>query len=655
MKAKKVLLFFLLCTVFFINTENIHGTVPAVSSVLTPRDGYFEAYIVIPKRATGIERYAADELAKYIRKITGTEILVIKEKPVLDYFGFYIGMTDTGGKYAPSAISNYEGANGFRIKSVPHGLVIVGGDDVSTLFGIYTFLEEYQECGWFMPYELGEVVPKRESISIPENIDITQVPDIPIRWIGGDDWALKNRMNTNININEHETGVIFKWNFHSYQYLLPAEKYFEDHPEYYSLINKKNMKYYHGKEIEQDAVRYWGITDNRKIHWQTCTSNPEVVKRMTGSIIDTLEHNPDIQFISLTANDGYGFCQCSRCNELKEPERENDRPGIMTGLIHTFNNEVAGRVKKYTPDKLIKTGAYANYFRYPLNPKYKPEDNLVLQVTPNIMFCHNHSITDSGCPYNADFITDFRRWQENIKHLHIYGYNSLHGWANLPWPMVHALRKDIPEYHRLGIELFFTQYWYLSLSYALNYHIAARLIWNSSLDVDELITVFCEKMYGAAASRMEKYHRFLENSWENNPNHVGYWVEPVTLSMPKFYPPDMITEADRLLQEAEQVKADSLSMKRVHSIRVDFDYLRLVLNYLKTISEPFEGIDSERDSDKWDAAVRHAESIGNILSETILKYVEEHYPESQKTHWGTAVENMLRSHLYPDRFIKNKN
>ena len=73
--------------------------------------------------------------------------------------------------------------------------MIIGGDDLSNIFGVYTFLEEYQGCGWFLPGDLGEVVPPKDGILIPGNIDITRVPDIPIRWMGGGDWALKNHSN----------------------------------------------------------------------------------------------------------------------------------------------------------------------------------------------------------------------------------------------------------------------------------------------------------------------------------------------------------------------------------------------------------------------------------------------------------------------------
>ena len=215
--------------------------------------------------------------------------------------------------------------------------------------------------------------------------------------------------------------------------------------------------------------------------------------------------------------------------------------------------------------------------------------------------------------------------------------------------MVHCIEKDIPYYHSIGIELFFTQYWYQSLSYALNYHVAAKLAWNTSADVDLLITDLCKKMYGAAAPAMERYHRFLEDSWEKNPNHVGYFVEPVTLSMSKFYPPELMAEADELLGKAESIDADSLSKERVRQIRIDFNYLRLWLNYLEAISKPFAGIDSTANPSGWNEACGQAASIGEVISKNIIRYMDDHYPEYLRTYWGGIPQRMLQAHRYPER------
>lgn len=607
--------------------------------MLLPQNRSFNAYIVVPHRASEIERFAAAELAEYINKITGVRISVIREQASLDYFGICIGLTERGASYAPARKSQYDGANGFRIKSIPNGLIIVGGDELSTLYGVYAFLEEYQGCGWFMPFELGEVVPRREGIIIPENLDVTQIPDIPIRWMGDGDWALKNRMNAAIEINGHRAGVINRWNFHTFATLVPDSRYFEDHPEYFSMTDTTRIK--------QRAER-----------GQFCTSNPEVIRVVSQRLIYEMTKDPEINFIGLTANDWYNYCSCSRCDAQVIPEWKDDMHGLASGPIHIFNNEVARRVGKPYPDKYIKGGAYHGYVRYPKDPNYKPEENLALIFTPHIHYCHNHSIVDKNCPYVVDFMKDYYDWAENSKHMQIFAYECLHGWAQLPWPMVHVLKGDMPEYHRTGVEQFYTQALEGTFeAYALNYYVASKLAWNSSLDVKDLVKEFCRKMYGQAGPAMEEYFWFIENTWENNPGHVAYRTAPIPVSLMEFFTPEVVLEADRLLREAEAVNIDENSKKRIHLIRVDFDYLRLVMNYFYAISEPFEGI-NQNDEKALENAARKTESIGKALAPTIRKYLEENYPSALQYSWARGgVERILESHTaspnYQMSFLRN--
>ncbi len=610
-------------------THNACGQSKGIN--LIPENGYFKACIVIPDRATEVERYAAEELKNYVGTMTGGDISVVRESKHGDFFGFFIGRTAAGGRYARPVISPFEGANGFRLKAIPNGLVIIGADDLSTLFGVYAFLEEYQGCGWFLPDELGEVVPRTSGIFIPDGLDVTQVPDIPIRWIASGDLGLKTRMNTSVRLNGHDVGVVNQWHYHTFNLVLPPEHYFGDHPEYFSIPE--------GERIGSGR-------------WQICTSNPEAIKLIAQHLIENLRHNPDVSFISLGGNDWRGWCQCTRCKAHMEPERADDPYGWVSSLIFTFDNAVARRVKKYCPGQFIKTGAYFHgYQRYPLDPSYKPEENLAIQVC-HLGQCHVHSILDPECPYNVDYMIDFRKWAENSAHLHIYEYACLHGWAQLPWPMAHCLKVDMPEYHRSGAEMFYTQAVEGTFeAYAMHYFIAAKLAWDASLDVDDLITEFCSKMYGEAGPAMERYFRMMEGSWESSGVHFSYMIEPASVSMVKLFPAELIAKADGALHDAESIAGDPSVQRRIQLIRTDFDYLRMVLHYLHAISAPFSCIDREKDPAGWEDAAAQAVSIGEMIAPTIWKFLEEHYPGTVQPETWTrqGVTGILRTHMNPER------
>ncbi len=612
-----------LAAIFMTFSSRISRAHPDIDPASAVRSGH----IIIPERPTAIERHAAEELGVYIHKITGEEMAVIRERGKPERFAFYIGRTRTGIPYCPEKRLPYEGANGFRIVTVPDGLVIAGGDDLSTLYGVYEFLETYQGCAWILPYDWGEVVPRRKDINIPDNIDITVIPDIPIRWAGTrGDWLLKNRMNAAVQLNGHSVGVINKWHYHSFDVLLPPGKYFGDHAEYYALPES-------------------GRTGTG--NWQICMSNPEAVRAIAGNILRTVRRNPDIQVLAISPNDWRGWCRCPNCLDLKEPERSEDPYGSESGAIFAFNNAIARRIQRHFPGLLIKAGAYFhNYQRYPLDPSYKPEENLAIQVC-HLGFCHNHAIDDASCPYNRDFMDELTRWADNTEHLQVYEYTCLAGWANLIWPMVHCLRRDMPLYHRCGTELFYIQVGSLTQHHALNYYVWNKLAWDSSRDVDALITEFCGKSYGAAGPAMERYHRFIENNWEDNGIHFSYMTEPVSTALPKFFPPEFLAHAENLLRTAESIQADSLSRVRMQWARLDFEYLQQVMNYLEAIGKPFAGVNHEENPAAWDRAAREAASIGAPLSAGIIGFLREHYPESMLANYWRGVDRLMNTHKNP--------
>jgi hypothetical protein len=162
---------------------------------------------------------------------------------------------------------------------------------------------------------------------------------------------------------------------------------------------------------------------------------------------------------------------------------------------------------------------------------------------------------------------------------------------------------------------------------------------------------------------MERYFQFVEDSWEKNPNHVAYVTAPIPLSLTQFFPTDVLRKMDDLLKEAEAVDTDALSKKRINLIRVDFDYLRLVMNYIDAISKPFKGI-NQNDPIAMKKASAEAESIGKVLVSTIWKFLEDNYPSSvgypqvsgvAGSTWARGgVESLLRIHNNPKIIPKDK-
>ena len=88
---------------------------------------------------------------------------------------------------------------------------------------------------------------------------------------------------------------------HSFYKYLPPEKYFADHPDWYSEID--------GQRKHERA--------------QLCLTNEEMIQELIKNVLKTLRDNPDATMIDVSQNDWYGFCTCEKCRALDDAEESH--------------------------------------------------------------------------------------------------------------------------------------------------------------------------------------------------------------------------------------------------------------------------------------------------------------------------------------------
>ncbi len=511
-------------------------------------DGSPAAQIVLPEAPTFLEEFAANELQDYVRRISGAELLVVGEEHAdADSFTIALGSTNAAEAAGIEPDEETMGRDGFSMRSVGGALVIRGRNDLGTVFGVYELLERHFGVRWYMPGEIGEVVPEADTLALGQ-IDLTHKPSFRVRWVGNNEWALHQRMNAFVKADGRDVGVNWKWHFHTFRRLMPPDEYYDEHPEYFALVNGERT-----------------ITESKTHGNQLCTSNPEVVEEVAKNMIEVLDEDPSIEIIALSPNDGGGFCECAECQALDEPGR--DWFAKYSRRLALFNNQVARIVKQEHPDVMIKVGAYAMYARPPLDEDWRSEDNLLWQLC-HIYFCHNHPLGSDRCEAGETFEPSERfqpnqeyegildQWTEIAEHLFIYEYYTLGGpsKADLPWPLVHTIRNDIPYYRDRGAEGFYTQ-----LSNALfyrqgiNYYLAAKLAWNADLDPDALLADYFTGFYGPAAGPMERFWMGLEQAMIDWDQCSSYGLSGTAHAAfgPKVFTPEVMASVGDALEEAE--------------------------------------------------------------------------------------------------------
>jgi len=166
-----------------------------------------------------LEKHATEELAKYVKAITGFEPEMTTDKDAVEDMKTVVSvgqnaiansLLESGDLKLPEDL----GDEGFVVKTVKadgkNYLVILGGSPRGTLYAVYHYLESVCKVGFFWD---GERIPKIDQLPV-ENIDIIEKPRFGIRkylqgcvfgyttyWWGVDewkreiDWAAKKKFN----------------------------------------------------------------------------------------------------------------------------------------------------------------------------------------------------------------------------------------------------------------------------------------------------------------------------------------------------------------------------------------------------------------------------------------------------------------------------
>ena len=251
---------------------------PAEDLVIARRGQEAAATVVIRRDASPSERYAAEELVRYVEKMTSVRLPVIDDAQPLPARAVILGMTRHTSALAAGASATRElGEEGFRLLAVPPHLLVIGSHKRGVLYGAYELLETYGGVGWFASWH--EVVPRRDVFSVPGGLDDTQTPTFVFRnpsWVDvrhHADFAVRCRMNGESRGMQPRHGgsalrfVRYLGSAHTFDRLLPCAKWFARHPEYFSEVN---------------GARRDGRT-------QLCLTNPDVLRLVVSNVLAHIE------------------------------------------------------------------------------------------------------------------------------------------------------------------------------------------------------------------------------------------------------------------------------------------------------------------------------------------------------------------------------
>ena len=427
-------------------------------------DGGQSAYrIVVADDASPSTRHGAEELQMFLQQITGAKLPIVSDREPLGAAEVILGDNAHLRQLGVQIDFQELGHEGYVLRVVGKHLVIAGGALRGNLYGVYGLLEDHLGCRWFAP-DVSRIPQTQRLVLGP--IDEKQVPVLEYRepftfdCFDGD-WCARNRVNSSTGRLEAKHGgkIMFGSGFfcHTFAGLVPPDKYFKEHPEYFSLVGGKR----------QDGYA------------QLCCTNEDVIRLCTEGILQGMRAHPEAFVFSVSQNDVDKHCECDRCQALAKQEDSQMAP--VLALV----NRVAEAVEKEFPDKAVETLAYQWTRRPPKS--LRPRPNVIIRLC-SIECCFAHPLDKCDSPANRAFCQDLEGWAKISDRLWIWDYVTDFSHYLLPFPNQRVRDDNIRLFVRNHVRGIFEQDTYNtphSELAPLGGYLTAKFLWNPNYDEDD--------------------------------------------------------------------------------------------------------------------------------------------------------------------------
>jgi hypothetical protein len=453
------------------------------------RDNKPLASIYLPESACEIELFAAKELQRYLKIISGASFSILRKEPKQNAFIYMMTKNE-------SADKQFEHEE-FIIETNQNCLLLAAGSPRALLYAAYEFLE-ILGCRWFYPNKQEEVIPSLNTLEV-ESLSVRKSPTLAYRGLfpspfNGEnlslllqllDWMAKNKMNLlltspfdyedpdthgicdNLKWSQvkksllpeiRKRGIMMNMGEHNVEELFPA-KLFHEHPEWFALVG------------------------HTRVPRQICYSNSEAVDYYTKSLLQYIIQNPqEADIVGTWPRDGGNYCECEGCKKKD--------------VILKAVNRVAIEVKKVSPDMIVEYLAYTPQ-TYEVIPDTLPEKNV------SVLVCKRNKMK-SWIQHSA---------KANAQGAHLFEYKWSDNYNQQGKIILRAgdVTSNTSKMAKLGAKgivvlLIPPHNWWAS---GFNNYFFAKTAWAKKHELDLWLSDYVNSYYSEAAQPMMKFFNIL--------------------------------------------------------------------------------------------------------------------------------------------------
>lgn len=541
------------------------------------------ADIVIPNQATEMEIYAADELKKYLQLSTDAVFSIVQEKEVTSKFNIYLGKTDKALEIAQGEYECLE-QDAFCICTARDSLLLFGRENIysqsATLYAVYDFLEKFLGIKFYTCDE--EVVPHTDFIELGE-ARIKEKPDFITRQPlfatqrKQPEFAAKLRIK-DCYIRRLPGGALEpEWGTgqgHNFFHLIPPDVYERIHPEWFDKENG-----------------------------ELCFSQESLVDELTVVLKKKIDEKPQAKYFALSQNDTVNPCQCEKCKKNYE---KYGVTGTMLRMVNRVAQNIDDWAKEKYPNREIYIVTFAYYFSIkppviktesgayvPIDDSCVPYKNVYIFFT-TIDFCFYHSLFDTGCTWNKEFLDIFYGWQTLVgDRMHVWNYGANYSHYLYPFFNFDTIQENYRFFKKNGLSSYMLEHGTCEGEYVefaeLRTYLTSKLMWNVDVDLEKEGVAFIDTYYKEAAAEIKAYLRVLRERLKEIDEECGYHLRVYHLPEEMFaienFPMEFLNvikeifeRGFRKIEKISDVEQREVIKKRFMRVSLSARYL-LLMNY----------------------------------------------------------------------------
>ena len=554
------------------------------------------AEIVVAPGAPGSVAFAAREMSDMLGTALGAKVAVV-ESPTAGKASIVLG-SNTWSVAAGIDTAKMD-RDEFAIKAIGGKVYIAGRDEPcreldigryvakrerATLFGAYEFLHRYAGVRSYFPGELGTIIPKAASISVPDG-EVRVKPSYVVRRYGPKDGTVpaaalaasgckdeSSFKRLSQLRNRLETAKIPCCHGQLYSYFY--RRFHETHPEYF--IMGRDGKRHPTEAVGRPLYNKEHLCHTSKV-WDEIyldakaylSGQPPEVRKIPSKSGKGYISGPGAEgkYYDIMPHDGVGQCYCQEC----QSRYDHSSKQFATELIWSNTVSVARRLKADGVKGYVTQMAYHPYSDV---PKIDIPDNVLVMVA-------------QPGPWARTKRADGKDPDELVKAWAAKTGGKVWLWTypdkiferqcpNIPQTSPHAWGnyfKRLDKWIIGGFAESESDRWIYNY---LNYYVYSRVCWDTNVDLDAILDEHYRLMFGPAAAQMKSFFESVESKWvdgmmaKTTLNKTGpISITPGYYEMwGKIYSPELLARYAKTFDAAmAAVKPGSLEARRIAMFR----------------------------------------------------------------------------------------